>query len=197
MGNVREVCQPANQSSDSADSSCGHVVSVACLEPQSHLNERSRNETLVGTTRTGMSFLLDEVNQQLACAGGAVRVMDIGRSQDQAAECGAPVKQLSVEEVLIELIQKLERQVALLEVELEGARSTSVESMLGELRMREAILLYVGESTDQFVQSIEEALGSKAALKILQFIFFLDRAPVNPNVRQALREACNHGMSKW
>jgi len=69
--------------------------------------------------------------------------------------------------------------------------------MLRQLRLREAVLLYVGQDVDNFVQKITENFGSEVARSVLDSLFVLDNAPVPPEMREAIRKAINHGMSKW
>lgn len=47
-------------------------------------------------------------------------------------------------ETLTEKIQRQDRFIAQLQADLEIARQASVDNMLGQLRLREAVLLYVG-----------------------------------------------------
>jgi hypothetical protein len=102
-----------------------------------------------------------------------------------------------VEQALTEKIQRQQRFIDELEEELRQARRSSVEMMLGELRLREAILLYVGQDANNFVQQIAQAFGSAVAGSVSASLFMLDNAPVPPDVRDALRAACHHGMSRW
>jgi len=102
-----------------------------------------------------------------------------------------------VEQTLVERIQQQERLIAQLQADLQLARQASVETMLGQLRLREAVLLFVGQDADNFTQQITEAFGSDIARAISNSLFVLDNAPVSANVQDALRAACNHGMNRW
>lgn len=64
-----------------------------------------------------------------------------------------------VETALIEKIQRLEQFVVQLRTELQRAREVSVDTMLGQLRLREAVLLYVGRDAKSFRQQIAGAYG--------------------------------------
>jgi len=100
-------------------------------------------------------------------------------------------------ETLTEKIQRQERFIAQLQADLEQARQASVDTMLGQLRLREAVLLYVGQDADNFAQQIAENFGSEVARAVSNSLFVLDNAPVPPEVRDAIRQATNHGMNRW
>ena len=100
-------------------------------------------------------------------------------------------------ETLTEKIQRQERFIAQLQADLEQARQASVDTMLGQLRLREAVLLYVGQDADNFAQQIAENFGSDVARAVSNSLFVLDNAPVPPEAREALRIATNHGMNRW
>lgn len=100
-------------------------------------------------------------------------------------------------ETLTEKIQRQDRFIAELQAELQRARQASVDTMLGQLRLREAVLLYVGQDADNFVQQIVENFGSEVARAVSASLFVLDNAPVPSDVREALRIATNHGMNRW
>ena len=102
-----------------------------------------------------------------------------------------------VRETLTEKIQRQERFIAELQVELQRARQASVDTMLGQLRLREAVLLYVGQNADNFAQQITDSFGSEVARAVSNSLFVLDNAPVPPEAREALRAATNHGMNRW
>lgn len=100
-------------------------------------------------------------------------------------------------ETLTEKIQRQDRFIAELQAELQRARQASVDAMLGQLRLREAVLLYVGKDPDDFAQQIAENFGSEVARAVSASLFVLDNAPVPPEAREAIRQATNHGMNRW
>lgn len=100
-------------------------------------------------------------------------------------------------ETLTEKIQRQERFIAQLQAELQQARQASVDTMLGQLRLREAVLLYVGQDADNFAQQIAENFGSEVARAVSNSLFVLDNAPVPSEVRDAIRKATNRGMNRW
>ena len=100
-------------------------------------------------------------------------------------------------ETLTETIQRQERFIAQLQADLEQARQTSVDTMLGQLRLREAVLLYVGQDADSFARQIAESFGGDVARAVSNSLFVLDNAPVPTEAREALRAATNHGMNRW
>ena len=100
-------------------------------------------------------------------------------------------------ETLTEKIQRQDRFIAQLQADLEQARQTSVDNMLGQLRLREAVLLYVGQDADSFARQIAESFGGDVARAVSNSLFVLDNAPVPTEAREALRAATNHGMNRW
>lgn len=102
-----------------------------------------------------------------------------------------------LEQALTEKIQRQDRFIAELQAELQRARQASVDTMLGHLRLREAVLLYVGQDTDNFAQQIAETFGSDVARAVSTSLFVLDNAPVPAEAREAIRKATNHGMNRW
>ena len=100
-------------------------------------------------------------------------------------------------ETLTEKIQRQERFIAQLQADLEQARQASVDTMLGQLRLREAVLLYVGHDADNLAQQIAENFGSEVARAVSGSLFVLDNAPIPPEVRETIRKATNHGMNRW
>ncbi len=100
-------------------------------------------------------------------------------------------------ETLTEKIQRQDRFIAQLQADLEIARQASVDNMLGQLRLREAVLLYVGQDADSFARQIAESFGGDVARAVSNSLFVLDNAPVPTEAREALRAATNHGMNRW
>lgn len=101
-------------------------------------------------------------------------------------------------ETLTEKIQRQDRFIAKLEGELRRAREASVDRMLGQLRLREAVLLYVGHDADKLISELDaEFRGHDAVHAVSSSLFVLDKAPVPTEVREAIRKAANHGMNKW
>ncbi len=100
-------------------------------------------------------------------------------------------------ETLTEKIQRQDRFIADLQAELQLVRQASVDAMLGQFRLREAVLLYVGHDADNFAQQIAENFGSDVARAASNSLFVLDNAPVPLDAREAIRKAANHGMNRW
>lgn len=129
---------------------------------------------------------------KLSCVGGVVVPEDCSN---------VPVSPGSSGDVILEsLAQRIRRQDRLIEqlqADLDQARKASVDVMLGQLRLREAVLLYVGRDADNLVQQLSEAFGSEIARAVLNSVFVLDNAPVTGEVREAMRKATYHGMNRW
>ncbi len=103
-----------------------------------------------------------------------------------------------VEAALIEKTQRLERFVAELQNELERTRAATLDAMLGPLRLREAVLPYVGtEDAAQFSERLAQEFGTEVANQALRHLFDLDSAPLPDEHRESVRTAFNHGMNRW
>lgn len=99
---------------------------------------------------------------------------------------------------LVEKIQRLERFVAELQDELQRTRAATLEAMLGPLRMREAVLLYVGaEDAGRFSEQLHREYGSEVANQVLRHLFVLNNAPLSEGQRESLRVVFDNGMSRW
>jgi len=102
------------------------------------------------------------------------------------------------EQALIEKVQRQDRLIAQLQAELQLAHEASVERMLGQLRLREAVLLYIGKDSDKLIDDLNsEFSGHEAVRAVSNSLFVLDNAPVSPGVCEAIRKAANHGMTRW
>lgn len=107
---------------------------------------------------------------------------------------------MSVAEIAItERIQRLEATIARLQEELAQAEAGAVMAgVMGELRARAAILLYVGTKTpDALRQEFMEAFGVNVAQQAMRHLFYLNNAPVSPLVLNEMRTAFDGGMSRW
>lgn len=95
-------------------------------------------------------------------------------------------------------IQRQDHFIAELQGELQRAREASVERMLGQLRQREAVLLYVGHDVEKLIGDLDtEFRGHDAVRVVSNSLFVLDNAPVPSEMREAIRKAANHGMNRW
>ena len=102
-----------------------------------------------------------------------------------------------VVDTLTRRVQEQDRTIAELLVELQLAQQASIDNMLGQLRLREAVLLYVGRDVDGLATQLTEKFGSEVARAVLNSLFVLDNAPVTTEVREAVRKATNRGMNRW
>lgn len=100
-------------------------------------------------------------------------------------------------EALAEKVRRQERHIEELDAALRTARQASVHEMLGQLRLREALLLYVGRDADVFMQQLGEAFGEDIARSVSSSLFVLDNAPLPREIREAIRGAADHGMNRW
>lgn len=102
-----------------------------------------------------------------------------------------------VDQTLVEKIEQQTRVIAELRLELQRAKQAAIGPMIGHLRMREAVLLYVGQDAEDFAQQLAVRLGSDDAREVSKNLFVLDNAPLTPEVRSVIRQATNRGMNRW
>ncbi|GKS87020.1 hypothetical protein AVMA1855_22730 [Acidovorax sp. SUPP1855] len=97
-------------------------------------------------------------------------------------------------------IEKIRRQdllIAQLQAELQRAQQASADTLLGQLRLREALLLYVGQHADDFAKQIAGNFSDDVARAVSNSLFVLDNAPIPRDAREAIRKATNHGLNRW
>lgn len=95
--------------------------------------------------------------------------------------------------VVTALAEKIRRQdyfIKELQAELEQARQASIYTMLGQLRLREAVLLYVGKDADTFMQRLAETFGSDIATAVSLSLFTLENVESH-EARETIRNAIN------
>lgn len=102
-----------------------------------------------------------------------------------------------VERSLTDTIQRQERHIQFLTDELKRARADAPDMVLGQLRLRETILLHVGGNSDKLIAGLKSCLSDEAIRVVENYVFVLDNAPVSADVKAAIREAANHGMNRW
>jgi hypothetical protein len=101
-------------------------------------------------------------------------------------------------ETLTEKIQRQERLIHQLHADLSRARELSIHRVFGQLRLRGAVLLYVGHDEAKLLRDIDEEFGGDDASRdVSSALFVLDNAPVAPDVKDAIRKAVNGGMNRW
>jgi len=67
--------------------------------------------------------------------------------------------------------------------------------MLRNMRKHGIIPLYVG---DQACEALKSSFAvDPASLEAFEQVWYLDNAPVERDVKDAVRKAANYGMSRW
>lgn len=152
-----------------------------------------------GTT----SLLLDDLfnskdNSNRTSIGSSGQGMDGGSLLPLAAGCQREAAESSVAlEALTEKIQRQDRLIAELQAALQRAREASVDRVLGQLRLREAVLLYVGQDANKLIDDLGVEFARDVVSAVSNSLFVLDNAPVPAEVRDAIRKATKHGMNRW
>lgn len=102
------------------------------------------------------------------------------------------------QQALAEKVVTLERQVAILQDELERTRATTLAAMLGPLRLRQIVLLHIGtESTTQLVENLSKDFGGWAVNQAIRHLFVLNNAPCTNEQREQFRLIFDNGMNKF
>lgn len=99
------------------------------------------------------------------------------------------------------VINALQGRIEQLESQLKAERESqlrrlpsAVEDTIKRLRLHGVILLQLGLTDD----TLRREQGENAALgAALGQSWLLDHAPVSAEVKEAIRTAANHGMSRW
>jgi hypothetical protein len=103
-----------------------------------------------------------------------------------------------VEHVLVEKIEHLENRVKYLESALRAAEAVTLEATLGPLRLRQAVLLYVGAGTsEEFCRKLAPDMGIEVARAASEHLFVLNNAPLPDAERDAFRVVFENGMNRW
>lgn len=101
-------------------------------------------------------------------------------------------------DALTEKIRRQDQFIAQLQADLELAREASLDRILGQLRLRETVLLHVGRDANKMLVEINEEFGGHDAIRaVTKYLFVLDNVPVPVQTREALRQAVDRGMNRW
>lgn len=94
-------------------------------------------------------------------------------------------------------IKQLERTTEFLKNELSKYTGLpdSVAYMLRHMRKHGIIPLYVGDQACEALKS--NFVVDQASLEAFEKVWYLDNAPVQQDVKDAVRKAANYGMSRW
>lgn len=102
------------------------------------------------------------------------------------------------EQAVAEKVEALERQVANLQAELARTRAMSLGGMLGPLRLRQIVLLYVGkENASQLVETLSQDFKPSEVNQAIRHLWLLNNAPCTDEQREQFRAMFNNGMSKF
>lgn len=104
----------------------------------------------------------------------------------------------AAEKALEEKIERLESRVAILQAELERTRKATLGEILGALRLRQIILMYVGtEDAAALVDSLQKDFGNWEINQAIRHLFVLNNAPCGDEQREQFRAILNNGMVKF
>lgn len=102
--------------------------------------------------------------------------------------------------VLTARVSQLEGQLDFQLAENRRAAPERYADLLRWMRMRAVIPLYVGPQDEESIRKDfvgGELISDEAAQKVFEQVWYLDRAPVPRDVKEALRKAANNGMSRF
>lgn len=96
----------------------------------------------------------------------------------------------AVTKALLEKIERLEAANAALKARLDSIATTNrIDLMLGQLRLHEGVLVYIGEDPGDFERFVKQHFGRDG----LRHLFWLDQLPLSAEVRMAVRECLKGG----
>ena len=88
--------------------------------------------------------------------------------------------------------------MAELQGRLQQAQASAMGAMLGPLRLRSTVLLYLGkEDMASYSERLARDFGTDAMDTIAQHLFDLNNVPLAAEGKEALRAAMNYGMQRW
>lgn len=104
--------------------------------------------------------------------------------------------------VLSDRVKSLERALERQAKEHRDELPEQFATLLRWMRARGVIPLYVGKipaekSMKDFVGGDRSLVSDETAIRALEQVWFLENAPVPEEVKTALRNAANNGMSRW
>lgn len=126
------------------------------------------------------------------------RAVAIERTQAKGVIMDDDRTTTAVEKALVEKIEGLERHVAELQGRLQQAQASAMGAMLGPLRLRSTVLLYLGkEDMASYSERLARDFGTDAMDTIAQHLFDLNNVPLAAEGKEALRAAMNYGIQRW
>lgn len=101
-------------------------------------------------------------------------------------------------DAMADKIAQLESQVAQLQSLLENERRATLGAMLGPLRAREIVLLYIGTGDSSgLVERLSRDFGPREVNEATRHLFVLNQAPCSDQKREEFRALFNNGMTKF
>ena len=104
-------------------------------------------------------------------------------------------------DALTSRIAQLERQLEFHVDQNRQAGPEQFEALLGWLRLRGVIPLYLGDMNYDVLKEKDfigdEYVSNKYALRDLNQVWFLENAPISQEVKNVIREAANFGMNRF
>lgn len=95
-----------------------------------------------------------------------------------------------VQAVLMEKIERLERELEAAKELVRRAERQSVEHLLRPLRARDTVLLYFGEqSSEEYTAMLQESLSGEIARFVMRDVFFLDCSGLDSKQQTAIRDS--------
>ena len=101
---------------------------------------------------------------------------------------------VAADKLLLEKIRNLEGQIEFLREQLDQSRTKEIERVIGRLRLRELLFLYVGDDVEKLAKDLEKEFGETAA-QIFRHMFMLDNVCITEEQRDAVKVALNHGLA--
>ncbi|MCZ4258695.1 hypothetical protein [Sulfitobacter sp. G21635-S1] len=101
------------------------------------------------------------------------------------------------EQVLTERIQEQEQTIAHLKQKLRDYEECSADSVVRRLRLHGTILIHVAGDLPKYQAAVRGEGLAGVGEDLISQTWDLENAPFPDDVKAAVREACNNGMSRW
>lgn len=98
----------------------------------------------------------------------------------------------ATEIILNRQISNLQAQIQQLQQRLVIAEQQNIGNLIGPLRLSGAVTLYIGDNQPGFIDQLHKDFGSELANRIHCHLFDLNKAPISPEARDALKLACRN-----
>jgi hypothetical protein len=108
-----------------------------------------------------------------------------------------PIMSQTTEDILTQKIRDQEQQIAQLTQLLCAAEHENAARVTGHLRANGTILLHLGQDIDTYVQTLQNGTITANPRDLIAQTYSLQAAQISHDLKAQIRNAANHGETKW